>query len=212
MSLPCTRDRIWLGEYWQWWRQFGNIPVLASTYKSKSLRHLVPKPQLEHLFERTIKFSRHYCNISATLDQDAKILEIIRQVIFSDKNYSHSFSSEENNRVDMHWTPEPKKILSYSLFSTRLPWYQSTEAIPIIQNASWAKQIFDPYITNFSFCILPKRLLTVVYIRAALSRSTSEFNMAYLVYLFSLELSSKVISSTRVIITTGTYVYLYIHK
>jgi hypothetical protein len=74
-------------------RQFGNILVLAATYKS-SLRFLVPAEQLEHLFDRTIKFLRSHHPISSTLAQDALILESLRQVIFEQP--SLSFSSADN--------------------------------------------------------------------------------------------------------------------
>ncbi len=70
-------------------RQFGNILVLAATYKS-SLHFLVPAEQLEHLFDRTIKFLRSYHPISSTLAQDALILESLRQVIFEQPSLSFS--------------------------------------------------------------------------------------------------------------------------
>ncbi len=82
MRLTCLR-----------FRQFGNILVLAATYKS-TLSYLVSAEQLEHLFNRTIKFLRTLRPISSTLAQDALILESLRQVIFEPPNLS--FSSADN--------------------------------------------------------------------------------------------------------------------
>ena len=76
-----------------WIRQFGNMLVLAATYKS-NLHSLVPADQLEHLFNRTIKFLRTLRPISSTLAQDALILESLREVIFEPQ--TASFSSAEN--------------------------------------------------------------------------------------------------------------------
>lgn len=67
--------------------------VLAATYKS-SLHWLVPHEQLEHLFDRTIRFLSSHRLISSTLAQDALILESLRQVIFDQP--SLSFSSADN--------------------------------------------------------------------------------------------------------------------
>ena len=77
-----------------WWlRQFGNMLVLAATYKSK-LAFLVPADQLERLFDRTITFLRSFRPISSTLAQDAVILENLKQVVFEPP--SLSFSSTDN--------------------------------------------------------------------------------------------------------------------
>ncbi|MCJ1464229.1 hypothetical protein MMC07_002842 [Pseudocyphellaria aurata] len=64
--------------------QFGNVMVLAATYKSRLLNHLVPRETLESLLNRTIEFLRLHSNISSTLDQDANILELIREVVFAE--------------------------------------------------------------------------------------------------------------------------------
>ncbi|KAL8719341.1 MAG: hypothetical protein Q9225_003642 [Loekoesia sp. 1 TL-2023] len=75
--------------------QFGNMLVLATTYKSH-LAFLIPKPKLEHLFHRTINFLRDLGDISATLGKDAMILERLREVVFeqSSGGLNHSFSSD----------------------------------------------------------------------------------------------------------------------
>ncbi|KAL8832185.1 MAG: hypothetical protein Q9170_004983 [Blastenia crenularia] len=74
--------------------QFGNMLVLATTYKSH-LAFLIPKPKLEHLFERTIKFLRSLGEISSTLAQDAIILEKLREVVFAEREFlTRSFSSD----------------------------------------------------------------------------------------------------------------------
>lgn len=75
-------------------RQFGNLIVLATTYKSKILHDLVPREKLEKLFDRTIRFLRQHRNISLTLNQDANILEMIREVVFKDDDQRGSFSSD----------------------------------------------------------------------------------------------------------------------
>ncbi|KAI4089929.1 MAG: hypothetical protein LQ348_003988 [Seirophora lacunosa] len=74
--------------------QFGNMLVLATTYKSP-LSFLIKRPKLEHLFDRTIKFLKSLEPISATLGQDALILEKLREVVFDDSN-SQSFHSDES--------------------------------------------------------------------------------------------------------------------
>ncbi|KAL9602108.1 MAG: hypothetical protein Q9219_002104 [cf. Caloplaca sp. 3 TL-2023] len=73
--------------------QFGNMLVLATTHKSH-LASLIPKPKLEYLFYRTIKFLRSLAKISATLAQDALILEKLREVVFDETHLSNSFSSD----------------------------------------------------------------------------------------------------------------------
>ncbi|KAL8857140.1 MAG: hypothetical protein Q9178_006316 [Gyalolechia marmorata] len=73
--------------------QFGNMLVLATTYKSH-LSFLIPKPKLEHLFRRTINFLRSLEPVSETLAKDALILEKLQEVVFDDGNLSHSFSSD----------------------------------------------------------------------------------------------------------------------
>ncbi|KAL9614805.1 MAG: hypothetical protein Q9167_000715 [Letrouitia subvulpina] len=73
--------------------QFGNMLVLAATYKS-NLSFLIPRSRLEHLFNRTINLLRGLRPISDTLYEDAKILEILRRVVFEDTNVSQSFSSD----------------------------------------------------------------------------------------------------------------------
>ena len=73
--------------------QFGNMLVLATTYRSE-LRFLIPKAKLEHLFSRTIKLLKSLAPISQTLEQDALILEKLRDVVLDEGNASHSFSSD----------------------------------------------------------------------------------------------------------------------
>lgn len=68
--------------------------VLATTYMSKNLGSLVQKNDLVRLFDRTIKFLRDHRNISATLEQDARILEMIRRVVFSEGEHGHSLPSD----------------------------------------------------------------------------------------------------------------------
>ena len=66
--------------------------VLAATYRSHHLGHLVPLEELTRLLERTITFLRRLRHISKTLEQDCMILEAVSQVI----NQSQSFSSIED--------------------------------------------------------------------------------------------------------------------
>ncbi|KAL8681305.1 MAG: hypothetical protein Q9186_002569 [Xanthomendoza sp. 1 TL-2023] len=73
--------------------QFGNMLVLATTYKSH-LSFLIPKAKLEHLFHRTINFLRSLEAVSKTLAKDATILERLRDVVFDEDNLSQSFSSD----------------------------------------------------------------------------------------------------------------------
>lgn len=75
--------------------QFGNMLVLATTYKSQShLAKLIPRDRLEHLFHRTINFLRSLEAVSETLGRDALILEKLQEVVFDDGNLSRSFSSD----------------------------------------------------------------------------------------------------------------------
>ncbi|KAL8710852.1 MAG: hypothetical protein Q9220_004655 [cf. Caloplaca sp. 1 TL-2023] len=73
--------------------QFGNMLVLATTYKSH-LAFLIPKSKLEHLFCRTINFLQSLKNVSETLAKDALILENLRDVVFDENSLSRSFSSD----------------------------------------------------------------------------------------------------------------------
>ncbi|KAL9025244.1 MAG: hypothetical protein Q9196_005900 [Gyalolechia fulgens] len=77
--------------------QFGNMLVLATTYKSP-LSFLIPRAKLEHLFRRTINFLGDLGNMSTTLGQDAMILDKLREVVFDEghdgSNPDHSFSSD----------------------------------------------------------------------------------------------------------------------
>ena len=73
--------------------QFGNMLVLATTYKSR-LSFLIPRYKLEHLFSRTIKFLQSLQPISETLAKDALILDKLRDVVFDEGNLGHSFSSD----------------------------------------------------------------------------------------------------------------------
>ncbi|KAL8772140.1 MAG: hypothetical protein Q9209_002575 [Squamulea sp. 1 TL-2023] len=73
--------------------QFGNMLVLATTYKSH-LSFLIDKGKLELLFHRTINFLRSLEPVSKTLAKDAQILERLREVVFDESNLSRSFSSD----------------------------------------------------------------------------------------------------------------------
>ncbi|KZF20052.1 hypothetical protein L228DRAFT_270807 [Xylona heveae TC161] len=72
--------------------QFGNMLVLAATYRS-NLGHLVPRKKLDALLIRTIYFLRNHDNISPTLRYDGIILEGIRNKLFGNQIASSSFSS-----------------------------------------------------------------------------------------------------------------------
>lgn len=71
-------------------RQFGNMLVLAATYKSH-LSRLVNRNKLEELLDRTINFLGKYSPISPTLKKDAEILHDIKQQIFG---ANRSFSAD----------------------------------------------------------------------------------------------------------------------
>jgi hypothetical protein len=70
--------------------QFGNVLVLATTYRSRSLHNLVPRDKLEHLFDRTIKFLHSLGPISATLETDSKILARLREDVLGREGGSFS--------------------------------------------------------------------------------------------------------------------------
>ncbi|KAA6413467.1 MAG: hypothetical protein FRX48_03213 [Lasallia pustulata] len=72
--------------------QFGNMLVLAATYRSH-LGYLVPYEELARLLERTITFLRRLRDISKTLEQDCMILEAVNQVV--NQGPTQSFSSTE---------------------------------------------------------------------------------------------------------------------
>ncbi|KAJ6171532.1 hypothetical protein N7470_000599 [Penicillium chermesinum] len=61
--------------------QFGNMLVLAATYRS-GLQELIEGSKLKYLLRRTIKFLLRNENISPTLRADAKILTEIFEDIF----------------------------------------------------------------------------------------------------------------------------------
>jgi hypothetical protein len=79
-------------------RQFGNILVLAATYKSKSrtLSSLVSAETLSMLFDRTINFLRGLVPLSETLERDAEILEALRETVFDPAAATRSFSSMDS--------------------------------------------------------------------------------------------------------------------
>ena len=68
--------------------------VLAATYRSSNpeLSKLVNKQELLRLLDRTIHFLRRLKNISETLKEDSRILEVVRQVVNNGDPLS-SFSS-----------------------------------------------------------------------------------------------------------------------
>ena len=77
------------------YRQFGNILVLSATYKSESLSYLVEKTQLDHLFDRTIKFLDRLGSISKTLRRDMEILVHLKEIVFRKSEPYQSFSSSD---------------------------------------------------------------------------------------------------------------------
>lgn len=72
------------------YRQFGNMLVLAGTYRSH-LSRLIPRKRLEELLIRTIEFLDKYSPISPTLKKDVEMLRDIKQQIFGS---NRSFSSD----------------------------------------------------------------------------------------------------------------------
>jgi hypothetical protein len=77
--------------------QFGNMLVLAATFKS-DLRYLVKREILEELLDRTIDFLRYSEAISPTLAKDAQVLTKIREKIFDDDNPPYSVSTNSSFR------------------------------------------------------------------------------------------------------------------
>ena len=61
--------------------QFGNMLVLAATYRSRHLSWLVTKDELLTLLRRTIDFLSSLAPISTTLAVDAQILAHIKERI-----------------------------------------------------------------------------------------------------------------------------------
>ena len=72
--------------------QFGNMLVLAATYRSH-LGYLVEKHNFIRLLDRTISFLRELGAISPTLETDASILSSVRRTIVNEEPVSSSFSS-----------------------------------------------------------------------------------------------------------------------
>lgn len=73
--------------------------VLSATYKSTSpaLSALISRKQLEELFDRTISFLGRLMPLSESLEQDVRILEALRKVLFeSSKVQGSSFSSVDS--------------------------------------------------------------------------------------------------------------------
>lgn len=80
--------------------QFGNMLVLAATYNTELTSSATGKPlvetnELKRLFDRTIRFLKLSEAISPTLERDAKILEHVRHVLFSNlvSSVNTSFTS-----------------------------------------------------------------------------------------------------------------------
>jgi len=74
-------------------RQFGNILVLAATYRA-GLTQLVSQQNLEILLTRTIDNLNRLRPISPSLTKDAEILQSVRKFLFFEA--SDSFSSADN--------------------------------------------------------------------------------------------------------------------
>ena len=72
--------------------QFGNMLVLAATYRSH-LGKLVEKHNFIRLLDRTIAFLRELAPISTTLETDASILQNVKLIIVTENQASSSFSS-----------------------------------------------------------------------------------------------------------------------
>jgi hypothetical protein len=71
--------------------------VLAATYNAELTsfttgKHLVETTELKRLFDRTIRFLKFSEAISPTLERDAKILEHVRQTLFSNQASSANTS------------------------------------------------------------------------------------------------------------------------
>lgn len=77
--------------------QFGNMLVLAATYKS-DLSYLVKREILEALLDRTIVFLKFSEDISPTLHKDAQVLTKIRDNIFKEDNPQQSISTNSSFR------------------------------------------------------------------------------------------------------------------
>jgi hypothetical protein len=76
--------------------QFGNMLVLAATFKS-DLGYMVKEADLVHLLNRTIDFLKFSEAISPTLAQDARVLSWIRSKIFpADENADYSMSTSSS--------------------------------------------------------------------------------------------------------------------
>ena len=73
--------------------QFGNMLVLAATYRSH-LGKLVDKTNFIRLLDRTIVFLSELSSISSTLEKDAEILKFVKRTILMEESVaSSSFSS-----------------------------------------------------------------------------------------------------------------------
>lgn len=79
-------------------RQFGNVLVLAATFKSKSpaLSSLIPASTLEHLFDRTIRFLSELECLSESLKLDKEILVNLKNSCFDPSASTLSFSSMDS--------------------------------------------------------------------------------------------------------------------
>lgn len=64
-------------------RQFGNMLVLAASYRNPYLKQLVDREQFRKLIERTIVFLRRLAPISPTCYHDCGILERINSLLFA---------------------------------------------------------------------------------------------------------------------------------
>ena len=71
--------------------------VLSAAFKSKTLGQYVEEPQLDRLFNRTIRFLKKLSPISRTLEQDAHILKCLKKVVFegAEPEMVTSFSSAD---------------------------------------------------------------------------------------------------------------------
>jgi len=76
--------------------QFGNMLVLAATYRSH-LGKLVDKANFLRLLDRTINFLSELGAISTTLQADAEILQHVKKIIINDEREREQSQQQQNS-------------------------------------------------------------------------------------------------------------------
>lgn len=79
--------------------QFGNVLVLAATYRHERLKRYVPRDRLRSLLDRTIAWLGRLAPISQTCKADCLILQRIQNSLFAPIDHSRTGSGTNEHEI-----------------------------------------------------------------------------------------------------------------